>query len=153
MKYKGENWSGAEVRAYFKERFPGLRVTTNKPYNKGASAIDPDTGVVLLEGKKNFMLIDKATAPDTETLKFEYHKLINMPRTVDLKNRPEKLFTKALSYVIEAMELSGLNHRPRFIVGEDGFPTSIKLGGFEFDLHGMKIKEGTKGGQRKKRKQ
>ena len=73
-----ERWSAEELRRYAKEKYPGILVKTNKPYSKGAAFIDPDTGEVLLEGKSNYDLVEKVTAPDLETLR--------------AKNQPPKLF-------------------------------------------------------------
>ena len=63
-----ERWSAEELRRYAKEKYPGILVKTNKPYSKGAAFIDPDTGEVLLEGKSNYKLVEKVTAPGFELL-------------------------------------------------------------------------------------
>jgi hypothetical protein len=134
-----ERWSAEELRRYAKEEYPGVLVKTNKPYSKGAAFIDPDTGEVLLEGKSNYKLMDKVTAPDFEILwaKNRPMKLFDVKSKILLKNYAEKMFSRGLGYIIEAMEISGLKN-PRFVIGEDGFPEAIKVGNFEYGIYGMR---------------
>jgi len=137
-----ECWSAEELRRYAKEKYPGILVKTNKPYSKGAAFIDPDTGEVLLEGKSNYDLVEKVTAPDFETLwaKNQSPKLFDVEPGIRRKNYAEKMFSRGLCYIIEAMEISGLKN-PRFVIGEDGFPEAIKVGNFEYDIYGMRKRE------------
>jgi len=134
-----ECWSAEELRRYAKEEYPGILVKTNKPYSKGAAFIDPDTGEVLLEGESNYKLMEKVTAPDLETpwAKNQPPKLFDVEPKILLKNYAEKMFSRGLCYIIEAMEISGLKN-PRFVIGEDGFPEAIKVGNFEYDKYGMR---------------
>ena len=139
-----ERWSAEELRRYAKEKYPGILVKTNKPYSKGAAFIDPDTGEVLLEGKSNYKLMDKVTAPGFELLWTKNRpmpmKLFDVKPKILLKNYAEKMFSRGLCYIIEAMEVSGLKN-PRFVIGEDGFPEAIKVGNFEYDINGMRKRE------------
>ena len=134
-----ERLSAEELRYYAKESYPGILVKTNKPYSKGAAFIDPDTGKVLLEGDSNFKLLDKVTAPDLETpwAKNQPPKLFDVEPKILLKTYAEKMFSRGLCYIIEAMEISGLKN-PRFVIGKDGFPKAIKVGNFEYDIYGMR---------------
>ena len=134
-----ERWSAEELRRYAKEKYPGILVKTNKPYSKGAAFIDPDTGEVLQEAESNFKLVEKETAPDVETLRARKRlpKLFDVKPKILLKNYAEKMFSRGLCYIIEAMEVSGLKN-PRFVIGEDGFPEAIKVGNFEYDKYGMR---------------
>lgn len=137
-----ERWSAEELRRYAKEKYPGILVKTNKPYSKGAAFIDPDTGEVLLEGKSNYDLVEKVTAPGLKTLRTKNRllKLFDVKPKILLKNYAEKMFSRGLCYIIEAMEISGLKN-PRFVIGEDGFPEAIKVGNFEYDMNGMRKRE------------
>ena len=139
MKRKGESWSAEELRRYARERYPGILVKTNKAYSKGSAFIDPDTGEVLQEAESNFKLVEKETAPDVETLRARKRllKLFEVKPEIRRKNYAEKCFARALCWVVEGMEASGLKN-PRFVLGEDGFPKSLKVGNFEFNLYGMK---------------
>ena len=139
MKRKGESWSAEELRRYARERYPGILVKTNKAYSKGSAFIDPDTGEVLQEAESNFKLVEKETAPDVETLRARKRllKLFEVKPEIRRKNYAEKCFARALCWVVEGMEVSGLKN-PRFVLGEDGFPKSLKVGNFEFNLYGMK---------------
>lgn len=139
MKKKGESWAAEKLRQYAKERYPGVLVKTNKPYCKGAAFLDPDTGEVLQEAESNFKLMEKETAPDTETLRARKRlpKLFEVMPEIRLNNYSEKCFVRALCWAIEGMEVSGLKN-PRFVLGEDGIPVSLKVGNLEFDLSGMK---------------
>ena len=96
----------------------------------------------MLEGESNFKLIDKVTAPGFELLwtKNRPPKLFDVKPKILLKNYAEKMFSRGLCYIIEAMEVSGLKN-PRFVIGEDGFPEAIKVGNFEYDMNGMRIRE------------
>jgi len=134
-----ERLSAEELRRYAKEEYPGILVKTNKPYSKGAAFIDPDTGEVLLEGESNYKLMDKVTAPGFETswAKNQPPKLFDVKPKILLKNYAEKMFSRGLCYIIEAMEISGLKN-PRFVIGKDGFPEAIKVGNFEYDIYGMR---------------
>lgn len=137
-----ERLSAEELRRYAKEEYPGILVKTNKPYSKGAAFIDPDTGEVLLEGKSNYNLMEKVTAPGFELLwtKNRPPKLFDVEPKILLKNYAEKMFSRGLCYIIEAMEILGLKN-PRFVIGEDGFPEAIKVGNFEYDIYGMRKRE------------
>ena len=139
MKRKGESWSAEELRRYARDRYPGILVKTNKPYSKGAAFIDPDTGEVLQEAESNYKLVEKETAPDVETLRARKRlpKLFEVKPEIRRKNYAEKCFARALGWVIEGMEVSGLKN-PRFVLGEDGFPKRLKVGNLEFNLYGMK---------------
>ena len=139
MKRKGESWSAEELRRYARERYPGILVKTNKPYSKGSAFIDPDTGEVLQEAESNYKLVEKETAPDVETLRARKRlpKLFEVKPEIRRKNYAEKCFARALGWVIEGMEVSGLKN-PRFVLGEDGFPKSLKVGNLEFNHYGMK---------------
>src|SRR5690606_708039 len=105
-----ERWSAEELRRYAKEEYPGILVKTNKPYSKGAAFIDPDTGEVLLEGKSNYNLVEKVTAPGFEPpwTKNRPLKLFDVQPKILSKNYAEKMFSRGLCYIIEAMEISGL---------------------------------------------
>ena len=137
-----ERLSAEELRRYAKEEYPWILVKTNKPYSKGAAFIDPDTGEVLLEGESNYQLVDKVTTPGFETpwAKNQPPKLFDVKPKILLKNYAEKMFSLGLCYIIEAMEISGLKN-PRFVIGEDGFPEAIKVGNFEYGIHGMRKRE------------
>jgi hypothetical protein len=134
-----ERWSAEELRRYAKEKYPGILVKTNKPYSKGSAFIDPDTGEVLQEAESNFKLVEKETAPDAETLRARKRlpKLFEVAPEIRRKNYAEKMFSRGLCCIIEAMEISGLKN-PRFVIGEDGFPEAIKVGNFEYDKYGMR---------------
>ncbi len=134
-----ERWSAKELRRYAKEEYPGILVKTNKPYSKGAAFIDPDTGEVLLEGQSNYKLVEKVTAPGFELLwtKNRPLKLFDVEPKILPKNYAEKMFSRGLCYIIEAMEISGLKN-PSFVIGEDRFPEAIKVGNFEYDIYGMR---------------
>lgn len=137
-----ERWSGEELRRYAKEKYPGILVKTNKPYSKGAAFIDPDTGEVLQEAESNYKLMEKETAPDVEILRARKRlpKLFEVISEIRRKNYAEKCFAQALCWVIEGMEVSGLKN-PRFVLGEDGFPKSLKVGNFEYGTNGMRKRE------------
>ncbi len=138
-----ERLSAEELRYYAKESYPGILVKTNKPYSKGAAFIDPDTGEVLIEDESNYKLLDKVTAPGFEFRRTKNRplnrplKLFDVEPKILLKTYAEKMFSRGLCYIIEAMEISGLKN-PRFVIGEDGFPKAIKVGNFEYDIYGMR---------------
>ena len=134
-----ERLSAEELRRYAKEEYPWILVKTNKPYSKGAAFIDPDTGEVLLKGKSNYDLMDKVTAPDYEPLwaKNRSLKLFDVKPKILRKNHAEKMFSRGLCYIVEALKISGLKN-PRFVIGEDGFPEAIKVGNFEYGMNGMR---------------
>ena len=83
--------------------------------------------------------MEKVTAPGFEPLwtKNRPLKLFDVKPKILLKNYAEKMFSLGLCYIIEAMEISGLKN-PRFVIGEDGFPDAIKVGNFEYGIHGMR---------------
>ncbi len=128
---KGENERAVVIQKYVDEKLPGVRFKPSVPNNKGAYLMMED-GVVIAQATSNHKLEDIITAPNFKN-KTGYRKFFEIPRTINIKMKSEKLMAKGVSLIKEAIEITG-EKNPRLLLNERGIPQGIKTKTSEYNL-------------------